>query len=75
MSSVHSLLVNSWVPITVIENNLKATTINLGKKLKKAIGQLSTVSAAVKLIPRPPARVLKRNTNISDLKKQFAISF
>ena len=33
--------------------------------------RILTVSAAVRLIPRPPALVLRRNTKMSDLAKKI----
>ena len=71
------LLVNCWVPITVIEyhlykqNKLLSTTMVPDNKRLLHLLEFRplTVSAAVRLIPRPPALVLSRNTKMSDLAK------
>lgn len=44
--------------------------MNLKSSINKTL-LLHTVSAAVKFIPRPPALVLSKNTNISDLNKNI----
>ena len=46
-------------------------TIVQRQLIRKTIDASITVSAAVRLIPKPPARVLSRNTNISDLGKHL----
>ena len=77
------LLIDCWIPVTVIEDNLKTNNSRVNKKTTKQQDQqhhtayfLSTVnlsyitvSAAVRLIPRPPARVLSRKTKISALQE------
>ena len=77
------LLIDCWIPITVIEDNLKkqqqqsqqtnnqTTTSTTSHGVFSSTVNLSyiTVSAAVRLIPRPPARVLSRKTKISALQE------
>jgi len=66
------LLVYCWVPVTVIKYHLCKQNSLLSiimlpdtKRLWLSEFRLLTVSAAVRLIPRPPALVLRRNTKMS----------
>lgn len=78
VSPVHGLLVHGGVPIAVIKDDLEqrhnATFIRL---LTSAAGVLAellfqplTVSAAVRLMPSPPALVLSRKTKMSVLERR-----
>jgi hypothetical protein len=52
----------TWVTLTIITSSVKHKT-------------RLTVSAAVRLMPRPPARVLNRNTKMSSLQMETNASY
>lgn len=71
MSPIHRLSIVRGVPVVVICRSDKLhRTSNVSTK-EKTGGDVNlqkiTVSAAVRLIPSPPARVLRQNTKISGL--------
>lgn len=72
MGPIHGLLVNGRIPVAIVENDLKGyeNTSKYGTRELHLRHNPSTVSAAVRLMPRPPARVLKRKTKISDLGRE-----
>lgn len=66
--SIHCLLINRRVPVGVVKNNLPKLKINCAVLMSDRINAMpQTVSAAVKLMPNPPARVESKNTKMSVL--------